>query len=68
MVGYSRLIRADKEGTLAAQKALRAGSIDPRIAEHNGRIGKLMGDGMLAEFPNVVDAVQGAVEAEASGS
>ena len=46
----------------------RAGLIDPRIAEHNGQIDKLMGDGMLAEFPNVVDAVQAAVEAEASGS
>jgi adenylate cyclase len=62
VVGYSRLIRADEEGTLAALKALRADLIDPRIAEHHGRIVKLMGDGMLAEFASVVDAVRAAVE------
>ncbi len=50
VVGYSRLIRADEEGTLAALKGLRADLIDPTLAEHNGRIVKLMGDGMLAEF------------------
>ncbi len=60
VVGYSRLIRADEEGTLAALKALRADFIDPKLAEHNGRIVKLMGDGMLAEFPSVVDAVRAA--------
>ena len=53
VVGYSRLIRADEEGTIAALKALRADSIDPRIAEHHGRIVKLMGDGMLAEFASI---------------
>ncbi len=52
MLGYSRLIRADEEGTIAALKALRADLIDPKLAEHHGRIVKLMGDGMLAELPN----------------
>ncbi len=62
VVGYSRLIRADEEGTLAALKALHADIIYPKIAEHHGRIVKLMGDGMLAEFASVVDAVRAAVE------
>ena len=64
VVGYSRLIRADEEGTIAALKALRAELIDPKIAEHHGRIVKLMGDGMLAEFASVVDAVRAAVETQ----
>ncbi|MEX2616433.1 MAG: adenylate/guanylate cyclase domain-containing protein [Alphaproteobacteria bacterium] len=62
VVGYSRLIRADEEGTLAALQALRASLINPKIAEHHGRIVKLMGDGMLAEFSSVVDAVRAAIE------
>jgi TolB-like protein/class 3 adenylate cyclase len=61
VVGYSRLIRADEEGTIAALKALRADLIDPTLHQHNGRIVKLMGDGMLAEFASVVDAVRAAV-------
>ena len=64
VVGYSRLIRSDEEGTLAALKALRADLIDPKIAQHQGRVVKLMGDGMLAEFPSVVDAVRAAVETQ----
>jgi adenylate cyclase len=64
VVGYSRLIRADEEGTIAALKALRADLVDPKLAEHNGRIVKLMGDGMLAEFASVVDAVRAAVETQ----
>jgi adenylate cyclase len=64
VVGYSRLIRADEEGTIADLKALRADLIDPKLAEHNGRIVKLMGDGMLAEFASVVDAVRTAVETQ----
>ncbi len=62
VVGYSRLIRADEEGTLAAFKALRHELIDPKIAEHRGRIVKLMGDGILAEFPSAVEAVRSASE------
>ena len=50
VVGYSRLIRADEEGTIAALKALRADLINPKIDEYHGRIVKLMGDGMLVEF------------------
>ena len=64
VVGYSRLIRADEDGTLAALKALRADLIDPKIAEHHGRVVKLMGDGMLAEFASAVEAVRAAVEAQ----
>ncbi len=64
VVGYSRLIRADEEGTLAALKALRADLVDSKIAEHHGRIVKLMGDGMLVEFASVVDAVHAAVETQ----
>ena len=51
VVGYSRLIRTDEEGTIAALKALRVDLIDPKLGEHNGRIVKLMGDGMLGNLP-----------------
>jgi len=61
VVGYSRLMERDEEGTLAALKALRSELIDPTIAEHKGRIVKLMGDGVLVEFASVVDAVRCAV-------
>jgi len=64
VVGYSRLIRADEEGTIAALKSLRADLIDPRIAQYNGRIVKLMGDGILVEFASVVDAVRAAAETQ----
>ena len=57
VVGYSRLMGGDESGTLAALKAHRAELIDPTIAEHKGRIVKLMGDGALVEFASVVDAV-----------
>ena len=62
VVGYSRLVRANEVATLSALNALRKDIIDPKIAEHHGRIVKLMGDGILAEFPSVVDAVQTAAE------
>ncbi len=62
VVGYSRLMGVDEAGTLARLKALRKDVIDPRIAEHGGRIVKLMGDGTLVEFPSVVDAVRCAAE------
>ena len=61
MVGYSRLMGADEEGTIARQKTHRSELIDPTIAEHDGRIVKTTGDGMLVEFPSVVDAVRCAV-------
>jgi TolB-like protein/class 3 adenylate cyclase/cytochrome c-type biogenesis protein CcmH/NrfG len=57
VVGYSRLMEVDEAGTLAALKAHRDELIDPKIAEHKGRIVKLMGDGALVEFASVVDAV-----------
>ncbi len=62
VVGYSRLIRADEEGALSALNSLRKDIVDPKVAEHHGGIVKLMGDGMLAEFGSVVDAVRAAVE------
>jgi adenylate cyclase len=58
VAGYSRLMNADEEGTLARLKAHRRELIDPRIAEHRGRIIKTTGDGLLLEFPSVVDAVR----------
>ena len=61
IVGYSRLVEADEAGTLAAIKALRETAIDPLLAEHKGRIVKLMGDGAIVEFASVVDAVACAV-------
>src|SRR5262245_19363419 len=53
---------ADEEGTLNRLKAHRHGLVDPKIAEHHGRIVKTTGDGVLVEFPSVVDAVRCAVE------
>ena len=62
--GYSRLMGADDSGTLAALKAHRRELIDPKIAEHDGRIVKTTGDGLLLEFSSVVDAVRCAVEVQ----
>jgi TolB-like protein/class 3 adenylate cyclase len=62
IVGYSRLMGADEEGTHAAVTELRRELIARQIAEHHGRIVKLTGDGFLAEFASVVDAVRCAVE------
>src|SRR5579863_1032664 len=62
VAGYSRLMGADEEGTLAALRAIRRELADPMIAEHRGRIVKTTGDGMLVEFASVVDAVRCAVE------
>jgi class 3 adenylate cyclase/TolB-like protein len=64
VVGYSRLMGADEEGTLARLKSHRRALIDPRIKEHHGRIVKTTGDGMLVEFASVVDAVRCAVEVQ----
>jgi adenylate cyclase len=62
VVGYSRLMGSDEAGTLAQLKQLRAEIIEHKVTEHHGRIVKLTGDGMLAEFPSVVSAVACAVE------
>src|SRR5207344_1393758 len=66
VAGYSRLMGVDEEGTLAALKAIRRELADPKIAEHRGRIVKTTGDGMLVEFPSVVDAVACAVAVQRS--
>ena len=64
VAGYSRLIEADEEGTLHRLKSLRAEVIDPKIAEHRGRIVKTTGDGLLVEFASVVDALRCAAEVQ----
>ena len=64
VAGYSRLMGADEEGTLERLKALRRELVDPKIAEHHGRIVKTTGDGLLIEFASVVDAVRCAVEVQ----
>ena len=62
MAGYTRHMEADERGTIVRQKAHRAELIDPTIAEHHGRIVKLMGDGMLVEFASVIEAFQCALD------
>jgi adenylate cyclase len=64
VAGYSRMMGADEEGTLAALKELRRELADPKIKEHRGRIVKTTGDGLLVEFASVVDAVRCAVEVQ----
>ena len=66
VAGYSRLMGADEEGTLARLKAIRKALADPAIASHRGRIVKTTGDGMLVEFASAVDAVRCAVEVQRS--
>src|SRR5579872_6409387 len=64
VAGYSRLMGADEEGTLARLKAMRRTLVDPTIAVHRGRIVKTTGDGMLVEFASAVDAARGAAEVQ----
>jgi len=64
VAGYSRMMGADEEGTLAALKAIRRELIDPKIAEHQGRIVKTTGDGVLVEFGSAVDAVRCALDVQ----
>jgi adenylate cyclase len=64
VAGYSRLMGIDEEGTLARLKALRRELIDPSIAQNRGRVVKTAGDGILIEFPSVVDAVRSALEVQ----
>jgi len=61
VVGYSRLVERDEAGTFAYLKELRTELVEPLIAEYQGRVVKLTGDGLLAEFASVVDAVRCAV-------
>src|SRR6516225_6818512 len=64
VAGYSRLMGRDEEGTHARLQAHLRELVDPKIKEHRGRIVKNTGDGLLAEFPSVVDAVRCAVEVQ----
>jgi adenylate cyclase len=64
VAGYSRLMGEDEEGTHERLKAHLRELVDPKIAEHRGRTVKNTGDGLLAEFPSVVDAVRFAVEVQ----
>src|SRR5262249_44300262 len=64
VAGYSRLMGADEEGTLAALKAYRRDIIDPKITEHRGRIVRIIGDGLLLEFASVIAAVRWSVDVQ----
>ncbi len=66
VVGYSRLMGENEAGTLERLKSLRKELVQPKIRERKGRIVKLMGDGLLAEFPSVVEAVQCAVDIQSA--
>src|SRR6476660_5838874 len=68
VVGYSRLMGADEAGTLAALKRHRETIFDPAVAAHNGRIVKLIGDGVIVEFSSVVDAVNCALSVQRSNA
>ena len=68
VVGYSRLMGEDEAGTLAALKACRRELFDPMVQRFRGRIFKVIGDGILAEFPSVVDAVRCAVDIQSAMS
>ena len=64
VAGYSRLMSADEEGTLAALTAHRAELIDPKITEFGGRIANTAGDSILAEFPSVIEALRCAIDVQ----
>ena len=66
VIGYSRLMEHDETGTLAALKQRRKAILQPLVAEHHGRIVKVMGDGVLVEFGSAVNAVACAVELQKS--
>ena len=61
VAGYTRMMEADEDATMSSWYASRTQVIDPKVAEHKGRIVKLTGDGFLAEFPTVHEAVRCAV-------
>jgi TolB-like protein/class 3 adenylate cyclase len=64
IAGFSQLVGADEEGTLARLRVLRSDLIDPMIALHNGRLVKRTGDGAVVEFRSVVEAVRSAIEVQ----
>jgi class 3 adenylate cyclase len=65
IAGFSRLMEADEEGTLAQLRTIRGELFDPTIAAHNGRLVKTTGDGLLVEFGSVVDALRCATGVQA---
>jgi adenylate cyclase len=66
VVGYSRLMGEDEEGTLARLNTLRTELLHPKVSEYGGRIVKTTGDGTLIEFPSAVDAVNHAIDVQRS--
>jgi class 3 adenylate cyclase len=62
VVGYSRLVHHDEAGTIAALQGLLKNMVKPTLERFDGRVVKLMGDGLLAEFPSVIDAAEFAIE------
>ncbi|MBV8429021.1 MAG: adenylate/guanylate cyclase domain-containing protein [Hyphomicrobiales bacterium] len=66
IAGYSRLMGADEEGTLARLRAVRQELVNPKLVQHHGRLVKTTGDGVLVEFASVVDALRCAVEVQRS--
>jgi len=64
VVGYSRLMERDEAGTHSRLREIRAQLIDPKIAEHGGRVVRSAGDGMLIEFPSATSALRCAVEVQ----
>jgi class 3 adenylate cyclase len=62
VVGYSRLMGRDEAGTLARLKEHRSQRLEPALESNGGRLVKLTGDGVLAEFPSAVDALRAAIE------
>src|SRR2546421_6654888 len=66
VAGYSRLIGTDEQGTLNRLRSFRTEVVDPKIAEHHGRLVKTTGDGFLIEFGSVIDALRCAVEIQQS--
>ena len=68
MAGYSRLMGADESGTLAALTDCRNKLIDPLVAAHGGRIVNWMGDGVLLEFPSVVESMRCAISKSECGA
>src|ERR1700730_7946375 len=64
VAGYSRLVGADEEGTVARIRALRSELIDPTLTANRGRLVKTTGDGVLIEFASVVDAVRAAIDVQ----
>src|SRR3954463_474363 len=66
VVGYARLMGRDESGTVTAMRTLRQAVVDPRVAAHGGRLVKSTGDGLLIEFPSVVEAARCALEVQAA--